>query len=428
MNSSVPPNPEGPSLPQRLHRPTKDTLATDTTEKGFWDLDDLGADDPATPARSKIEPRRSIPASPERETAAPERETAAPERETAAPESEIAPPESETAAPEEPATSAPAPVPILPSKNNISRRMTSVERFRSSRDGKDAQAATAPETPPPAIRGAPLEATFAELEAWDVPAPAPPKAPAKAVFEGIPEHADFNPEEESTDSSSLISLTPSRPPAAEAPAARPSPAKPAAATNPDSEFAPTVNPDAKPFSLRPHLKLTLLETIGMVCLVLALLAGGAWVYQNTLGRIGQTDASHGKIEYPVRGKHVTITKLVSYWRAPVTTVGIRRGVVLVPVVEVTVSGGPGAIRVLFNDTNGKKAGDPEIRAVNGETTLTIAATDGFEDVSMHAAYRIDLTKSWDLRIAEAPAENSPGAEFKELLKTPISPEIKETKR
>ena len=413
MNPSVPPNPEGPSLPQRLHRPTKDTLATDTTEKGFWELDDLGAESPASSALGKIEPRRSIPSSPEGETNAPE---------------------GETAAPKDPATSAPAPVPILPSKNNITRRMNSVERFRSSREGKDASAADAPETSPPSIRGAPMEATFADLEHWDIPAPAPFKAPDEAAFAGFPEKADFNPEEEPKESSSVISPTPgqpSRPRAAEAPAARPSPANPVVTTNPDSEFAPTVNPDAKPVSLRPRLKLTLLETIGMVCLVLALLAGGGWVYHNTLGRIGNADASHGKIEFPVRGKHVTITKLVSYWRAPITTGDkreiVRRGVVLVPVVEVTLSGGPGAIRFLFNDTNGKKAGDPKTCSVSGETTLTIAATDGFEDVSMHAAYRIDLTKSWDLRIAEAPAENSPSAEFKELLKAPISPEIRETK-
>ena len=80
----------------------------------------------------------------------------------------------------------------------------------------------------------------------------------------------------------------------------------------------------------------------------------------------------------------------------------------------------GAIRALVLNENGLAVGDPITRAVDGTTTLTLSATDGFEDISLHAAYRTGQTQPWTLRIFEASSANAQGKEFKKLLELPIS--------
>lgn len=393
-----PPEPESPKLPPR-HRSNKDSLASDSSERGFWDLDDLGEDSLPPPAAAKIEPRLSTPRNDMPEPA-----------------------------PSDPTTG-------LPSKSNMMRRMSGVERFKEAREAKAKAEAAVAGDENKSEDSFVLETAAspaAPKEAWEAPKEIPTKALHDEVFEGFEEEPP-TPDTgriELTLATTLLSDEPDHPPVEDsivAPATKAvAPAPPAAPADPEDEFAPAVNPDAKPLSLRPHLKLSPLETIGLACLALALLVGGVWAYRHTLNRIGHTDASHGKVEYPVKGSHVTVTGVVSYWRAPITTGDkpeiVRRGVVLIPVVEITLSGGPGAVRILFNSEHGKKAGDPITRTINGATTLVIPATDGFEDISMHAAYRTESTNPWMVEIAEAPSENSPGSQFKTLLKAPISPE------
>jgi len=157
---------------------------------------------------------------------------------------------------------------------------------------------------------------------------------------------------------------------------------------------------------------------------LLLLAGGYWVYERSLGRVlGQASQAH-HITFPVRGTHVTVSSVVTYWREPLKAgrgvEAVRRGVVLIPVAEITLQGGPGAIRTVFLNENGLAVGDPITRQIDGATTLSLPATDGFEDISMHAAYLTGQTKSWTLRIFEAPSVDAHGKDFKKLLDLPVS--------
>ncbi|MEI7925085.1 MAG: hypothetical protein WCI61_02670 [Chloroflexota bacterium] len=99
---------------------------------------------------------------------------------------------------------------------------------------------------------------------------------------------------------------------------------------------------------------------------------------------------------------------------------VRRGVVLIPVAEITLQSGSGAIRALVVNDHGLAVGDPITRQIDGTTTLILPATDGFEDISMHAAYRTGQTKPWTLRVFEAPSANALGKDFKKLLELPIS--------
>lgn len=404
MTPPPPSEPESPKLPPR-HRSNKDSLSSDTSERGFWDLDENDEDSLPLPVPTKVEPRAS---------------TRQPDPLEGAPRIESEPAPGGT---------------MLPSHSTLSRRSTGVERFKEAREAKArTEAATtvagvgpedslAPQAA--AVGAAPVDA----MGPWDVPGKGYAAFVNEEVFEDFVEHPQSLEAEriELTLAATQRPEEPARPPVEDsiaAPVTRA--ALPAVPTDPDDEFVPVINPDAKPLSFRPHFRFTLVETIGLICLVLALVAGGVWAYRMTLKRIGHTDASHGKVQYPVKGSQVTITSVVSYWRAPHTTGDkpeiVRRGVALIPVVEVALSGGPGAVRILFNNKHGKKVGDTITRSVNGETTLITPATDGFDDISMLAAYRTDPDNPWLIEIAEAPSENSPGTQFKTLLTAPVSPE------
>ena len=50
----------------------------------------------------------------------------------------------------------------------------------------------------------------------------------------------------------------------------------------------------------------------------------------------------------------------------------------------------------------------------------LAATAGFEDIGMHAAYRTGQSKSWSVEVREAPSEDSPVQDFKKLFEMSIS--------
>jgi post-segregation antitoxin (ccd killing protein) len=50
----------------------------------------------------------------------------------------------------------------------------------------------------------------------------------------------------------------------------------------------------------------------------------------------------------------------------------------------------------------------------------VAATSGFEDVGMHAAYRTGQSRLWTIEVLEAQAETSPNADFIKLFEIEVS--------
>lgn len=190
------------------------------------------------------------------------------------------------------------------------------------------------------------------------------------------------------------------------------------------EFSPVVRENAVPISLRPHLHLSKVERIGLVTLLGLLVMSGIVISLFTFGRLPTESRRLKANDFPVNGKLVTIVSADSYWRAPVTegknAETFRRGTQLLPVLDITPQGGPAAIRVFFRNSDRELVGDAVNRAVQSGTTLHIAATAGFEDVGMHAAYRTGQSKPWTIEVYEAPSENSPGQDFKKLFEMNIS--------
>lgn len=190
------------------------------------------------------------------------------------------------------------------------------------------------------------------------------------------------------------------------------------------EFSPVVRENATPVSLRPHLGLSKVERTGLVALLVILLIAGGVIFFYTIHRLPTESARVKANDFPVKGSHVTILSADSYWRAPIMEGGnvetFRRGTRLLPVVDLKASGGPAAIRVFFRSSDGQAIGDAVTRSIQAGTPLQVAATAGFEDVGMHAAYRTGQSKPWTIQVYEAASENSPAQDFKKLFEMNVS--------
>lgn len=188
----------------------------------------------------------------------------------------------------------------------------------------------------------------------------------------------------------------------------------------EEEFAPAVRTDRPPVSLVPKLALNPLEKIGLMGFVVLMLAGGIFFFAHSIQRLPSEDGTASEVAYPVQGVKVSVESAATYWREPTGAEIVRRDTVLIPAVDLKVGGGPGAIRVFFNDESGQRVGDPINRAVEGEALLTFAATAGFENFSMHQAYRAGESKPWTIEVFEGPSVNATGDSFKKLLEISVS--------
>lgn len=192
----------------------------------------------------------------------------------------------------------------------------------------------------------------------------------------------------------------------------------------DDEFSPVVREDAKPMSLRPSLGLSKLEKLGVLMLLGLLVAVGVGVYLNTLHRLPSETVKVREADFPIKGVRLVVDAAKSYWRAPVesgsSTEVVRRGTVLLPVAELSVGSGSGAVRVVFRDESRRTVGDSITRAIEGRGVVKIAATAGFEDIGMYAAYRTAGDKPWTIEVLEGPSSDAPSADFKKLFEFNIS--------
>jgi len=194
--------------------------------------------------------------------------------------------------------------------------------------------------------------------------------------------------------------------------------------NDAEEFAPAL--PEKPLAESLHLKfgLTKQERIGLVTLLAVLVIGAASIVIYSLGRLPTETARVKSTDFPIKGKQFSIASADTYCRAPVTDGKnpdvIRRGTVLIPVVKITTADGSGAIRVIFRNNDGESIGDIVTRTVQNGQSLEIAATAGFDDIGMHAAYRTGETKPWIVEVDEAPTADAANNDFKKLFEMNIS--------
>ncbi len=166
------------------------------------------------------------------------------------------------------------------------------------------------------------------------------------------------------------------------------------------------------------------EKIGLLAFLIILLGGAFFFLAQSLNKLPEKKEALTVNDFPIKGAHIEATKIATYWRAPITSgegiESVRRGTVLLPVIELGLNGGPAAVRIFFRNSAGERVGDGVTRAVNGSATLKIAATAGFDDLGMHAAYRTGDTEPWMVEVLEAPSTSASGSDFKTLFQFPIS--------
>jgi hypothetical protein len=204
------------------------------------------------------------------------------------------------------------------------------------------------------------------------------------------------------------------------------PAKPDRPTEPaDTEqiTGPAPATDSVTLLTRPLRGLSSTEKIGLAALALILVTGIFLTLGHWLTRL-PSGSAETRPDFPVAGESITALSATTYWRAPVTegpeADRFRRGTQLLPVIDLSFRGGPAAVRVFFRNEQNQLVGDAITRPVSGETSLSVAATAGFEDMGMHAAYRTGENEPWTIEVFEGPSTEARSNEFKLLFKTPIS--------
>jgi hypothetical protein len=190
----------------------------------------------------------------------------------------------------------------------------------------------------------------------------------------------------------------------------------------DSEKDPEQEPSASNPVRELANSLSKVERIGLIGFLALVLGGLLFFLAHSVNKMPEDPKPLDPADLPIAGKIISADKITSYWREPNVSAGetARRGTLLLPVVELGVSGGPGAVRILFRDSEGAIVGDGVSRPVKGEGIVTIAATAGFDDQGMFAAYRTGETKPWKIEVLEGTSENASGTEFKKLFEIPIS--------
>jgi hypothetical protein len=192
----------------------------------------------------------------------------------------------------------------------------------------------------------------------------------------------------------------------------------------ENESPPPQAATAAPLSLLPKLQLSKVERIGLISLLLLLLGVGASIFISSIRGLPSESTKAKSNDFPIEGRHFVVKSASNYWRVPITegpgADTARRGTRLLPVLKAAVSGGPAAIRVLFRNEDRAVVGDVVTREVQGDELLKIAATAGFDDVGMHAAYRTGGSKPWTIEVYEAPSVDSPSKDFRKLFEMNVT--------
>lgn len=185
----------------------------------------------------------------------------------------------------------------------------------------------------------------------------------------------------------------------------------------------------KPLPAIPSIaSLSKIEKIAISGLFAALALGATLTLIHFYNRVPTRPLVAEEIDFPVSGKIIQIKAASTYWREPVTTGEnadvVRRGAQLIPVVKLSFSSKPGAIRVFFRNEDGLVVGDGITRTVKGDSEVAVAATAGFDDVGMHTAYRTGDGKRWVVQVFEGPDATASREKFRKVLETEISTVIR----
>ena len=172
-----------------------------------------------------------------------------------------------------------------------------------------------------------------------------------------------------------------------------------------------------------------IEKIGLSVVTILFLGLSIWGYiflrqQNNLGD------KEIALEFPLQGKHLTLSNLETFWVRAEGKSGIKIGAVVIPAATLVLaeeSKQSGSLRITFYNEDDTSVGDPVAISFtngqfpNGKKSISFSASDGFHeegDYSSYGVYREDL---WHIKITEAGTVNASSNDFSQLLETSVKP-------
>lgn len=208
--------------------------------------------------------------------------------------------------------------------------------------------------------------------------------------------------------------------------------EPAHAARTESPDTPGAEPESETTAARETARPVRREWMGLALLA-AIVAGLAiWWISGLLRDIPTQRLGDDEPDFPVSGSHAVVAGAKTYWRPPVLAGddrdGARSGVAFIPVIEVELSGGSGALRAIFRNEHGESVGDVITRSFqNGRFTrsgapgIELPGTDGYESEADFSGYRVG-TKRWTVEVLEGPSADAGGSGFQTLFTAPLSTE------
>ena len=170
------------------------------------------------------------------------------------------------------------------------------------------------------------------------------------------------------------------------------------------------------------------EILWLISLAAAIILIG--VFALRLFFVNITTSTSENVNFPVKGEHLTIAKIETYWRKvnPELDTGVQLGTKFIPAARVFLkSSGSGSLRFLFENPEGDLVGDSVTLTAssgtfleNKEPSADIRATGGFKDLGDYNEYLIEQVRFWKLVVLEG-GPDSESEVFTPLIRMTISP-------
>lgn len=167
-------------------------------------------------------------------------------------------------------------------------------------------------------------------------------------------------------------------------------------------------------------KLSLIEKISVLAVIVTLGGAAAWGISTYFRHAPQGEVVKFDTDFPVKGNSVTVSEIESWWRSPIregedADRGVRIAINLIPCARIKIEDTQNALLwVTFRNGNNDLVGDPINLVISGgkfdgtgSDEIEIHSTSGFSNASEINAYTNEDIKPWSIVMVEG----SEGEEF-----------------
>lgn len=197
---------------------------------------------------------------------------------------------------------------------------------------------------------------------------------------------------------------------------------------------PAPTPKPKPVRIKESKKeiapISMLEKISLVMVIACIVGALAWGISFFYRDAPEGDLVKFIDDYPIKGEHVTIETVETWWRKPVRSgdnvdIGVVIEANLIPCARIKLSEGSSAtLQVSFRDGDQNLIGDTINLSIesgkfssNGSDEIVVNSTSGFKNPSQLNAYANEDINPWSVAIIE---NNAGGSSSEPLVKARLS--------